>query len=229
MPSKKKTKKTTKSKTAKFDWEKAFKSKPIRRSIAKMVNDVLGLDDEPIIDENANINTFATTLVALSPACEAYLPKGIAIERDKVKSISLLHDLAIEGKKKKRNFWRPQADPKFINSAIALMSKGITELNFAYSGGTDEISTFDDVLCEFHGKTYKAYDKQLKDSAEVIKWLGDLPDTDFINAFDMMYSFLDDSGAGPPEYSQNFRISLFKWGYEKHGYEEDEYQDDEDA
>jgi hypothetical protein len=228
MPSKTKTtKKKPANKTPKFDWTKSFKSKPVRRSIAKMVNEVLNLDDS-FLDENASLENFTTTLVALSPACEQFLPKEITIDRSKIKSIALLHQLAVESKKKERNFWSPQADKNFINSAIALMSKGVTELDFTYSGGTDEISTFDDVLCEFHGKSYKSYDKQLTDSKEVLKWLDSLPGESFINAFDMMYSFLDDSGAGPPEYSQSFRIALFKWKCEKYGYEEDEYEEDEE-
>lgn len=227
MPSKTKTtKKKPTNKTPKFDWAKSLRSKPVRRSIAAMVNEVLNLDDS-ILDENTSLENFNTTLVALSPACEQFLPKDIEIDRSKIKSVMLLHQLAVESKKKESNYWSPQADKRFINSAIALMSKGVTELNFMYSGGTDEISTSEDVLCEFSGKSYKSWEKQLKDSNEVLKWLAGFPEDSFISPIDMMYSFLDDSGAGPPEYSQNFRILLFKWKYEKYGYEEDEC-DEED-
>jgi hypothetical protein len=227
MPSKTKTtKKKPTNKTPKFDWAKSFKSKPVRRSIAAMVNQVLNLDDS-ILDENTSLENFNTTLVALSPACEQFLPKDIEIDRSKIKSVMLLHQLAVESKKKESNYWSPQADKRFINSAIALMSKGVAELHFMYNGGTDEISTSDDVLCEFLGKTYKSYDKQLADSKAALKLLDGLPEESFINAFDMMYSFLDDSGAGPPEYSQNFLINFFKWKHEKYGYEEDEYEEED--
>jgi hypothetical protein len=50
-----------------------------------------------------------------------------------------------------------------------------------------------------------------------------------VEARDILYAFLDDSGAGDGNtYSQMMKIDLEKWSVHLHDYEQDEYEDDEE-
>ena len=210
----------------KFDWAKKFKLKSVKKSIAKMVSECLH-SEECLLSENMKDDAFATTLVSYAPKCAAYLPSNVVIDENKVKSLGLIHQLAFD-KQKERSPWSRSPNIDFIASAIALMSKGVNEIHFSYSGGTDEISSNDDIICEWIDREYESWENQLNDSNEMSEWLKSQDGC--CEPIDMLYSFLDDGGAGPPEYSQSFKITFFKWGHETYGYEEDQddWQEEED-
>ena len=215
---KKKTKKApAKAKTA-YDWTERFNAPAVRKAIVKMVKATACEDENCLLESRMSPDTFANTLITYIPKAYKYLPKGLVADEEKQKAIILLAELA---NKDVGNGWASynDPDPNVACALLMLMSRGVKSLDFSYSGGWDETS-YDESgpSIEYHDDAPPAISND-----ELWDWIKKELD---IEAQEIFYKFLDDSGAGDGNtYSQMLLIDLADWKIKLHDYEEDESDD----
>ena len=214
-----------------FDWNKSFDEESTRKSIMGFLVTTMKLDKSSL-QEEMNKTEFYAVLNAHLPDVKRFLPSDIKISEEEMKALALLHQLA---SKDVLSHWN-QPQPKIATALIALMSKGVISLDFQYSGGWDETSWDQDVPdVAYAAGTFSESQKNefkknygCKDAynLELFKWIKEQTEVD---ASDILYAFLSDSGAGDGNsYSQCFKISLDEWGLAEHSYEENEREEDEE-
>lgn len=199
---------------AAFDWGSAFRRIATRRAIAAMVNGcrrMEGLD----LDPSLPADLFASDLAGAVPGCERFLPKGIALDAKRVRrAAAAAKALAV------RQGLRAKSDggPRLARLCLALMSRGVRSLDYFYDGGWDEVAPVDEwPTLAFVVPPPGGERGERRAAISTAEWIRK---TD--PAFDpneLMYRLLDDSGAGPPEYSQHFRVDLWRWKLRTYGYE----------
>lgn len=230
---KKKTTKTVKTESeSKFDWLAHFNKQQTRKTIVRLISACS--DEEVKIDTNAKPEQFAEQIISYSPNSWKFLPKSLVPDTERRKVLETLNKLASpEGEKS----WYRRDNTAIPPAILALMSRGVKSLDFQYSGGWDETS-YDEgapTVDFFPDSLSKADEKRLNSNkwdalqklyGELFDWL---KNETGVEAQDILYSFLDDSGAGDGNtYSQMMKIDLEKWSVHLHDYEQDEYEDDEE-
>jgi hypothetical protein len=106
---------------------------------------------------------------------------------------------------------------------VALVSRGVKGLDYFYAGGWDSVSMIDDGPdFEFLERPVGGKAGAARLGAEITKWLQRQNAAFQIN--EIMYRLLEDSGAGPPEYSQNFSVDLQTGRLKKYGWARDRYE-----
>lgn len=232
---KKKATKTVKTESeSKFDWLAHFNKPQTRKTIARLIQSCN--DSEVKIDKKAKPEQFAEQVISFSPNSWKFLPKSLVPDAERRKVLDTLNKLAEpEGEK----FWYRRDNKAIPPAILALMSRGVKSIDFQYSGGWDEtsydqqapyIEFFPNALSKADDKRFNGnnYIESEKFTAELFDWLK--AETG-VEAQDILYAFLDDSGAGDGNtYSQMMKIDLEDWSVHLHDYEEDEndYDDEEE-
>jgi hypothetical protein len=197
-----------------FDWRACFDQTAARRSIAAMVRGCRRLDALEL-DPSLPAEAFASDLAGAVPRCEPYLPDGIRLDPKRTKASA-----AAAGRLARSRDLRCKEDPgpRLARMALALMSRGVRSLDFFYDGGWDEVSPIDEwPTIAFIDAPRGGAKESSRAAGAVVDWMKKSDAGFDIN--ELMYRLLDDSGAGPPEYSQHFRIDLWRWKFRRYGYE----------
>lgn len=166
-------------------------------------------------------DTFASRIVGLAPLARAFVPKEIALDEKLIKSTAKEWKTLLAAEQRRR----PKDDPGPIVAAmiVALVSRGVKGLDYFYAGGWDSVSMIDDGPdFEFLERPVGGKAGAARLGAEITKWLQRQNAAFQIN--EIMYRLLDDSGAGPPEYSQNFSVDLQTGRLKKYGWARDRYE-----
>ena len=234
---KKNTKTKTKTKTnaapvTNFDWAAHFKKAQTRKTIANLIESCV---EDAVIDPKVSDEVFVTQILSSCPDAYKFLPEGLVPDAERRKVISTLNKLA---KPETEVSWYRRDNRTVPIAVLALMSIGVSSIDFQYSGGWDETS-YDESAprIDFHDGALAKSDQKRVDSkkwtesekfcVEIFDWV---KSETGVEARDILYAFLDDSGAGDGNtYSQNMKLDLAKWSINLHDYEEDVYDDEEDC
>ena len=200
-----------------FNWEKLLEQKRTRIAIANMVSTCTAGGVR--LNSRGSIAAFVSGLITFAPEAEQFLPSNFCL------------DLKPVGRQKKRvKSGVPSSDGAVSDSALvcallALMSKGVKELEFEYIGGWDETELSDAPHITFRNELHKSNfvgrgfsEAVIRQSRTIINWVWNQTG---VSNTDIMYRLMDDSGAGPPRYSQSLTISLDTWKVKKHSYKID--------
>jgi len=230
---KKKANKTKNAPVTNFDWAAHFKKAQTRKTIASLMQSCI---EDASIDPKVGDEVFVTQILSSCPDAYKFLPEGLVPDAERRKVISTLNKLA---KPENENGWYRRDNRTVPVAVLALMSIGVESIDFQYSGGWDETSYYENApRLEFYKDALSKSDQKRLDSSkwaeseafcgEILDWVKAETEVD---ARDILYAFLDDSGAGDGNtYSQNMKLDLAKWSINLHDYEEDEndYDDEED-
>lgn len=213
--------------TSHYDWSKKFKNKTVRESIIAMVNATVNDDSNCLLDPDSSDEVFANTLLTYIPKAYKYLPEGVVGDESKRKAVNLLAQLA---KKEDIN----EHDMNLACAFLILISRGVKSLDFGYSGGWDETSYNDDIVVGWQkGALPPVLDKKFKkDYGElrdfITEMFNEVKEETEITDGDILYRFLDDSGAGDGNtYFQWLLLDFSNFKFTMHDYEEDEWEDEE--
>jgi hypothetical protein len=233
MAKKKATKTVKTASESKFDWLAHFNKAQTRKTIVRLLNACV--DEEVKIDTNAKPEQFAEQIISYSPNAWKFLPESLVPDPERRRVLETLNKLAEPDDSK---IWYRRDNPFIPPAILALMSRGVKSLDFQYSGGWDETSYderaptvdfFPDALPKDEEKRSNSKDWQTVEKfyCDLFDWLK--AETE-VEAQDILYAFLDDSGAGDGNtYSQMMKIDLEKWSISLHDYEQDEYEDDDEG
>jgi hypothetical protein len=201
-------------------WSARFTRPATRKAISRLVEAALMLEGarlDPTLDPAA----FASRLAGLAPKVRAFLPQEIELDEKIVKATAKEFKALLAAEQPRR----PKDDPGPLVAAmiVALVSRGVKSLEYFYAGGWDSVSPIEDGPTVAFLKPPSGGKKgAAKATAQLVAWLKRHDPAFSIN--EVMFRLLDDSGAGPPEYSQHFRIDLNTGKLRKYGWARDRYE-----
>jgi len=202
------------------EWSDRLARPATRKAIARLVEAAL-MHEEARLDPKLDPAAFASRLVGFAPRARAFLPAELTLDEKLVKSTAKEFKALLTAEQPKR----PKDEPGPLVAAmiVALVSRGVKSLEYFYAGGWDSVSPIEDgptvaFLTPPSGGTKGA----AKATVQLVAWLKRHDPAFSIN--EIMYRLLDDSGAGPPEYSQHFLIELTTGKLRKYGWARDRYE-----
>lgn len=213
-----------------FDWLSHFNKAQTRKTIVSLLN--VCMDDEFKIDAKATPEQFAEQVLGICPDAYKFLPESLVPDAERRKVLQTLNKLAEPDDNK---IWYRRDNKAIPPAVLALMSRGVKSLDFQYIGGWDEtnydegapaIEFYDGVLNKADDKILNGKDWKKSDAfrLDLFAWVKEETN---VEAQDILYAFLDDSGAGDGNtYSQMMKLDLEKWKISLHDFEEDESDDD---
>ena len=191
-----------------------------RKALATLVIRALRLPGL-VLDPKLEPKAVASTLIGYAPHARAFFPKSLSVDERCVR----VSTRALRAAVKLEAPLRPKDDPGPIAAAmlVALASRGVKSIDYLYAGGWDEVSMVeDDPTIEFLVAPPGGKAGMRKATAQLATWLAK-QHAEF-RWSNLLFSLLEDSGAGPPEYSQNFRIDLAAGRTRLYGWERSTYE-----
>lgn len=206
-------------------WSLRFAELKTRKVIASLAEKAFQLEGLAL-DAKAAPASFASWLVGYSSSCRQFIPPELVLDEAAVKDRERMlatHEKRCRAKKDGTAPYHSLAKD-VVATIVALMSKGVKRLNWAYAGGWDDISVISEgPEIEFLVRPKGGKKGAAKAGRQLLAWLRKMnPELD-IN--DVLMCLLDDTGAGPPEYSQNFSVDLETGKLREYGWKEDEDED----
>lgn len=206
-----------------IDWENELKKVEFRENLVYMVRRfVLDSRNEKLISAHETAEDFLLDLYVLVP--NAAMIITVDVDAEKMNARRQMLQLATTRNDDPTNSFGVALAPQFFLFCLAMMSKGVSSLNYTYTTGTDQIDLDSDrPTLTFLSEYANEVDHDL-----ICNWAVKMSGCD--SATDFFWHLCDHSGAGCGEIFQTgYTIDLFDFGVT-----EDEYvsmscnEDDED-
>jgi predicted DNA-binding WGR domain protein len=206
--------------TATAEWSTRFSQLATRKAIARLVETALMLEGARL-DPKQPAEQFASTLVGFAPLARRFVPQEIPLDEKLVKATARGFKTLLAAEEPRRP--KDDTGPAVAAMAVALLSRGVKSLDFFYAGGWDSVSMIDDgPEFDFSKRPAGGRAGATRLGAEITNWL--LRQNAAFRINEIMYRLLEDSGAGPPEYSQHFSVDFRTGRLRKYGWARDRYE-----
>ncbi len=198
------------------DWGKVLGSPKFRRAVANFVSTIRKTMK---LGASSSVLDFAAALTAYAPIVSTWIPEDVRAERRFAQTRERM------AKSIAKSDWSTD-DARALASFVCATACGVKTAALLYDGGWDEREATDDLQVSFRAGICTDEDEARERAQKVVDYLNVLAwHGEVLSLTRLLMNSCDDSGAGPPLYSQNVEMAFATGTTRLHGYQV--YSDDE--
>jgi len=198
------------------DWGKVLRSPRFRRSVTRFAS-TMGKTMK--LGASSSVVDFAAALTAYAPIVSKWIPDDVRAEKRFARATERM------AKSMAKSDWSTY-DARALASFVCATACGVKTAALLYDGGWDERSATDDLQVSFRAGICNDEDEARERAQKVVDYLNVLAwHGEVLSLTQLLMNSCDDSGTGPPLYSQNVEMAFATGTTRLYGYQVDNLDD----